>query len=73
MGTFGGNGGEGREDTHGFSSEDHREAGATVARRDMGDAQGGSSEGSSRNAVGDALHRETAVNCSTVGSVVADL
>ena len=73
MGTFGGNGGEGREDTHGFSSEDHGEAGAIFSRRDMGYARRGSSAGSGGNAVIDDLHRETAGNRSTVGSVAVDI
>ena len=73
MGNFGCNGAEDRGDTHGFSSTYHGEAGTTVARRDMGDAQGGSSAGIGRNSVGDELHRETVGNRSTLGSVAANI
>ena len=58
MGTFGGNGSEGRNNTHMFSATDHGEMSAAASRQDMGYDQGGSSAGSGGNAVGDDLHRE---------------
>ena len=73
MGTFGRNLAEGRGDTNGFSLEEHREAGKTVTRRGMRDTRVGSSAGSSRNAVVNALHRDMAGKCSTVGSVEANI
>ena len=60
------------EGTHTFFLEDHGEEVTLVAIRYMGDARGGSSAGSDRNAVGNGLHRETTGNHSTVGSVATD-
>ena len=57
----------------GFSLEDHREEGAMLTRKYTGDAWGGISAGGGGNTVGDDLHRETAGNRSTVGSVEADI
>ena len=72
MGTIGRNGAEVIGNKHEFYSADHGEAGATVSIRDMGDARGGNSAGSGRNAVKDDLHRETAGKRSTVGRIVTN-
>ena len=53
--------------------EDHREEGAMVPRKDTGDAWGRISTGGGGNTVGDDLHRDTAGNRSTVGSIEADI
>ena len=43
------------------------------SRQDMGDTRGGSSAGSSGDAVGDDLHRETTRNCGAVGVAVTNI
>ena len=43
------------------------------SRQDMGDTRGGSSVGSSGNAVGDDLHMETTSNCGAVGVAVTNI
>ena len=55
VGTFSGNGEEGRSGTHRLPQTDHGEVSAADRRRDVGDDWGGSSVGSVRNAVGDDL------------------
>ena len=62
MGTSGGNGSEGRRNTHVFSLTYHGEMNAADILQDMGDGQGGSIAGRGRNAVCDDLHRETTGN-----------
>ena len=73
VGTFGGNGEEGRKGTYRLPQADHREASAEDSRWDVGDSQGGSSTGSGRNEVGDDLYRDTAGNCDTVGGFTTDI
>ena len=70
---FGGNVEEVRRGTHSIPQTDHREAIEADRRRRVGDARGGSSVGSVRNAVGDDLCRETAGNLGTVGGVTTDI
>ena len=43
------------------------------SRRDMGNNQGGSSNGSDGESVGDKIHRETTCNHGTVGGVAENL
>ena len=73
MVTFEVNVSEGRGDTHGFSLAYNGEAGAMVAIRDTGDAWGRSSAGSGGKNFSNEIHRDTAVNRSTVGSIAADI
>ena len=73
VGPFGGNVEEGRRGTHRFPHTDHGEASAADRRREVGDAQGVSSAGSGRNAVGNDLYRETTGNRGTVGGVTTNI
>ena len=52
---------------------DYGEARAEGRRRAVGDAQGGSSTGSGRNAVINDLYRDTAGNRGTVGGVTTNI
>ena len=72
MGTFGGYGEEGGEDTHPVSEADHREAGVVGGRQDVGDSQGGSSAGSGGNLVINDLHRKKMGDNGTVGGAAAN-
>ena len=73
MGPFGGNGEEGRRVTYRVPQTYHGEASVGDRRRDVGDACGGSSARSVRNAVDDDLYREMTGNCGTVGGVMNDI
>ena len=65
------NGAEVRGETPRFSLKYHGEAGTEVSRQEMGDARGGSSAGSGRDAVIQYLHREISGRRITV-VIVAD-
>ena len=73
MVNFGGNGAEGRKNTHVFSATDHGEASTTSIRQDMGDYWGGSSAGSNMNSVRDDLHREITGNHGAVGRFATNI
>ena len=73
MDTFGRNAAEFIRNTHIISTTDHGETSATSRGWEMGDAQGGSSAGSGRNAVVDDPHKETIVNRGAVGHFVTDI
>ena len=73
MGNFGGNGEEGRRCSYRLPKIDHGEASAVNRRWDVGDARGGSSVRSGRNAVKNDIYRETEGNRGTVGSVTTDI
>ena len=73
MGTFGGNGEEGRGSTQRIYHTDHEESSAADRRREVGDTRCRSIVGSGRNAVGDNLYMDTAGNRGTVGGVTTDI
>ena len=69
VGPFGVNGEEDRRGKHRVTQTDPGEVSVADTRRGVGDARGGISAGSSGNAVGDDLYRETVDNRGTVGGV----
>ena len=73
LGTFGGDGNDDGGDIHQVSEAYQREAGATEGRRDVGDSQGGSIEGSGSNPVVNDLHWSKAVDGDTVGGDAANI
>ena len=73
VGPFGRNVEEVRRFTHKAPQTDHEEERATYNRQDVGDAWGGISAESGRNAVGNDLYRETAGNCGTMGGVTTNI
>ena len=73
LGTFGGNGKEGRGETHRFSLEDYRETGVAITRQDTGHVLIRISARIGKNTVGNDLHSNIAGNRRTVGSVASNI
>ena len=73
MVSFGDNGEECGWDTHWVTLLNHREVSEAAKRQDMGDAWSGRRTRSSRNAVGEDLHRETTGNRGSVGGSTSSI
>ena len=73
LGNFGGNGAEGRRNTHVFSAADHGETSATASGQDMVDTRGVSSAVSRGNAVKYVLHMDTEGNRGALGRFATNI